>query len=79
MFHPSFRSQIDQLGNTYQRQQAEAMRLQQEVMFFFEYSQSILKKLIDQNNLLLEKIRNPNIPDELCTGKRHNCLTALHR
>ncbi len=65
MFHPSIRSQIDQLGNAYQQEHAEAMRLEQEVVFFFEYSQSIMKKLIGQNNRLIEKIRKPNIPDEL--------------
>lgn len=63
MFHPSISTQIDQLGNTYQQEHAEAMRLQQEMVFFFEYSQSIMKKLIDKNNLLKQKIRKPNIAD----------------
>jgi hypothetical protein len=65
MVHPSISTQIDHLGNTYQQQHAEAMRLQQEMVFFFEYSQSIMKKLVGQNNRLLEKMRKPTIPDEL--------------
>lgn len=63
MFHPSISTQIDQLGNTYQQEHAEAMRLQQEMVFFFEYSSSIMKKLIDKNNLLKQKMRKPNIAD----------------
>lgn len=64
MFYPSISTQIDQLGNTYQQQHAEAMRLRQEMVFFFEYSQSTMKKLMAQNNRLLEKMRKPNIANE---------------
>lgn len=67
MFHPSILTQINQLGYTYEKEHAEAVQLQQETAFFFKYSSSIMNKLIEQNNRLLEKIRKPTIPDELHT------------
>ena len=65
MIHPSLLPRLEQIGKSYEQEHKEAMNLKKEILLFFDYSQSTMKKLMAQNDRLLVNLKGISASDRL--------------